>query len=350
MYNIYQGYDTPELIQAISSEPKLNLLLKEISHTFKLQAFAVQTDHHKSEFSVSNVKSLSLCDMYGRHTADIFIDEIPSTCIHEESVLEYEYCFYTEDTNKLRGKNTKDRHTYRSKKLSSLIASLKRNNVVTDPHKNIQGKYKTIITGSLDIMKHTITKNVSHKHEIIREIDGDFIHHLIKTFFDKDAKMPEFDETTVLELLKKLDKIEKTRADLTDEIFELFKDEAYAITFHDVTKDYSVTKIKFPSKPKVAVGRWGYEMECASTVIESCRVKSIRQSFPELAVYLTILSESQSSRFSDKYKHRENNDSWYVKWDDFYDKVLGVCNDQRTAWHRNKRYEELTLLIPCAVI
>lgn len=85
-------------------------LVRELSHTYGLKVYG--KNHHQGYLGYS------MCNEEGLPIARVFF--------HDDS-----YCYHAPYQQKSRGSDDFDRHTYRSKKLSTLMSTLKKANIVT---------------------------------------------------------------------------------------------------------------------------------------------------------------------------------------------------------------------------
>jgi hypothetical protein len=108
---IYEGFDSPALAEAIEKSPT-KTLLRELEYKYGLKAIAFSVSPYNKEihFLVANPQGIAIANVW-THTED------------GDVVYNYRSPFYKKE----RGSDTADRETLHSKKLSSLMATLKRN-------------------------------------------------------------------------------------------------------------------------------------------------------------------------------------------------------------------------------
>lgn len=111
---IYEGFECPALAEEIEKS-SAKTLLRELEYKYGLKAIAFSTSQYNKEvhFLVANPQGFAIAKVW-THTEDGNV------------VYNYRSPFYKKD----RGSDSADRETLHSKKLSSLMATLKRNEVV----------------------------------------------------------------------------------------------------------------------------------------------------------------------------------------------------------------------------
>jgi hypothetical protein len=111
---IYEGFDYPPLAEAIEKSPT-KILLQELNYKYGLKAIAFSASPYNKEihFLVANPQGFAIANVW-THTEG------------GDLIYNYRSPFYRKE----RGSDTADRETLHSKKLSSLMATLKRNDVV----------------------------------------------------------------------------------------------------------------------------------------------------------------------------------------------------------------------------
>jgi hypothetical protein len=114
---IYDGFETPQLSELIEQSPAKRLI-QEINFKYGLKVVDKYDSNPLLRYSVD---SFIMADPYGFAVARVWVDK-------EDGVDVYNYRspFYRKD----RGSDSADRETLHSKKLSTLMATLKRSNVV----------------------------------------------------------------------------------------------------------------------------------------------------------------------------------------------------------------------------
>jgi hypothetical protein len=111
---IYEGFEYPALVEEIEKSPA-KILLQELEYKYGLKTIAFSTAPYNKEvhFLVANPQGFAVAKVW-THTEDGNV------------IYNYRSPFYRKD----RGSDTADRETLHSKKLSSLMATLKRNEVI----------------------------------------------------------------------------------------------------------------------------------------------------------------------------------------------------------------------------
>lgn len=125
----------------IASELDANKDLKrfaqELYHAYGLRVVGKAKIHpYRNDNSVENT-SYVVADVGELAVGRFFVEKISNT--------EFQYCFNTPYYEKERGSDTLDRHTVRSKKLSTLMRVMKKNNVVVNSDHVYQGRLAPIL-------------------------------------------------------------------------------------------------------------------------------------------------------------------------------------------------------------
>jgi hypothetical protein len=117
---IYDGFETPQLSELIEQSPAKRLI-QEVNFKYGLKVIDKYDSNPLLRYSVD---SFIMADPYGFAVARVWVDK-------EDGVDVYNYRspFYRKE----RGSDSADRETIHSKKLSTLMATLKRQNVIPPP-------------------------------------------------------------------------------------------------------------------------------------------------------------------------------------------------------------------------
>jgi len=338
----YQGYDTPELQEAISSIPKMPMFVREIHHTFGLKVYGVQT-------SYNNARRVNLCDpTTGWHVAEIYIrDTNKSDEDNENDEGNVEFCYHTDYYSKMRGRTNEDKHTLRSIKLSSLITNLKRCNAIPTVEK-LNSDYHGLNQNVFSMSRTKAFKGTAPKEHLLdKGRHAEVFHSFLKVFFNEANadEMLKHDRNYLRETLDKFTSNEIAYKRAGQELLELFKDGFYAFGIDNETGDYMVGKYTTTDDLSSFVeGKNDGYSRMRINVLESKRVKSIRESYPELIPVLTMIKSSHESRYANDESF-PNPDDWCFKRADRYDSDMGVANYYGSFSRRSMAW----LVVPCSM-
>jgi hypothetical protein len=141
------------------AQSKLLPLIRELNHIYGLKVYAESGDFHYGSVE-PETGNFMLCD------------EVQGFPVGRVFIYEDTFCYHTPYRSKQRGSDDFDRHTFRSKKLSSLIASLKKANIPTKGEQMIQQLDETMNNA----VRHIFTSfNVDRKNSIT----GDHAHEIL---------------------------------------------------------------------------------------------------------------------------------------------------------------------------
>ena len=114
-------------------------------------------------------------------------------------MLDDSYCYNAPYVSKERGADDFDRHTFRSKKLSTLMSTLKRMNIVTSSDEALNSMLNRQISCLVDKVIGSFPR--ANKHSI----DGDYVHKLLLAMQEGKSlnDLEQSDRDNYLELLDK---------------------------------------------------------------------------------------------------------------------------------------------------
>ena len=141
------------------AQSKLLPLIRELNHIYGLKVYAESGDFHYGSVE-PETGNFMLCD------------EVQGFPVGRVFIYEDTFCYHTPYRSKQRGSDDFDRHTFRSKKLSSLIASLKKADIPTKGEQMIEQINDTIqqpmraVWTSFDVDRKT-NLNGDYAHEIL---------------------------------------------------------------------------------------------------------------------------------------------------------------------------------------
>lgn len=170
--------DNVNLEEKLSSSNLLGLV-RELNHKYGLVVY------EQTAFTNQTDDNFLLTDAQGLPIGRVFM-------------LEDAYCYHAPYVSKERGADDFDRHTFRSKKLSTLMTTLKRMNIVTSSDEVLNR-----IRGQVDNLVGRVVGDFPHKNK--ERLDGDDAHILLSAI--KDGKcLNDFVQSSRDKYLELLDK------------------------------------------------------------------------------------------------------------------------------------------------
>ena len=151
------------------------------------------------------------------------------------------YGYYTPHKAKARGSNEFDRHTYRSKKLSSLISTLKKCKAVAGDNEILTfGDNRRVL-----INLHGLVSNF-YNHNNKNSLDGDDVHKLLLAIKDgKDLNsFGQSDRDKYLELLDIYEKVDIMKVEKKQGIEEMLND-TYLVACDHKTGHYIIAEATY---------------------------------------------------------------------------------------------------------
>lgn len=170
--------DDADLEEKLSSSNLLPLV-RELNHKYGLVVY------EEAMFNNQTDDNFLLTDGQGLPIGRVFM-------------MDGSYCYHAPYVSKDRGSDDFDRHTFRSKKLSTLVSTLKRMNIVTSSDEVL-----TRIDGSI---QHLVSKVIgSFPSQNKSRLEGEDAHILLSAM--KEGKsLHDFDQSSREKLLELLDK------------------------------------------------------------------------------------------------------------------------------------------------
>ena len=215
--------DDADLAQKLESSNLLPLV-RELNHKYGLVVY------EEAMFNNQTDDNFLLTDGQGLPIGRVFI-------------MDDSYCYHAPYVAKERGSDDFDRHTFRSKKLSTLMSTLKRMNIVTSSDEVINN-----VDGQIDNLVRRVIGEFPHKTKY--SLDGDDAHILLSAMLDGKC-LDDFTQSTRDKYLEILDKYKE--ADILSNkrrqgVEEMFKD-TYLI-FGDMLGHYIVADAGYEYESK----------------------------------------------------------------------------------------------------
>ena len=215
--------DDADLAQKLESSNLLGLV-RELNHKYGLMVY------EEALFNNQTDDNFLLTDGQGLPIGRVFM-------------MDGSYCYHAPYEAKERGSDDFDRHTFRSKKLSTLMSTLKRMNIVTSSDEVINK-----IASLSDSLVSRVTSEFPSMSK--NSLAGNDAHILLSAI--KDGKslddLPQSTRDNYLELLDKYNQADILSSSRKQGVEEMFKD-TYLI-FGDMLGQYVVADAGYEYEPK----------------------------------------------------------------------------------------------------
>lgn len=316
-----EGYDSPELKEYFEKNPSTELFVRELNHTFGLKVHNLGYPRMYFGEDPDGPKAVGLCNHLGFHIGLVWFEDD-------------EYKYYSTWYAKQRGNSDFDRRVLRSKKLSSVIATMKRNDVIPSAERTV----KTALASSMNDVVEGIRESVPNSNRVRKsayDVDADVHHALLKIVLNGASQdlLMRFDRTKLQKVLDNWNEADRIVAERDKAVHDKMYREMYAIGVTNY-KDYQIIKYKATEED----GYWRVVVESAK------RVKSLSESFSEVIPLLTMYKVSSEN--NTKHSKEDNNDDWYVPRATYYDVDFDMAFSHFSA--RNDFIQ--WVMIPCSGI
>lgn len=274
---IQAGHETAELADAIQTN-KAHTLLRELNFRFGLRVLCTYSwgDAH---LNTGFIMTRSQGDMAGFPVGMAYVSSEYKLDADGNRVWTDKYNFYSHYVAKERGRTDRDRRTWSSIKMSSLMSTIKKHDVLPDDNL----LFDEHIRGIRDGVKRVMSKLGSTYKPT--DIDSDQLHKLLRHMFDGAELTAE--ETTIYKTqLDKYNEVDKTIETKLGEVVRMFGKEFYAVGVNKLG-DIAVGTLRFETDVKRLKG--SYADTDQFKVIKSFKhIKSIDE-VPELIPVMTML-------------------------------------------------------------
>ena len=331
MKYIYQNYLTPELEEALNRDSELHKLVKELNFSFDLYAYNLVDNED------SNKVKIAMCNKYGFHVSNVHVGSGTDNDGHNTPL----YCYFSTYYSKSRGSSDRDRRTLTSIKLSSLIATMKRNKVVPDADSVVKEMFIRVI----DSARGNISAAVGKGHRDYKssgDVDTEVYHAMLKILLGNGSQdlLMQFDRTKLQDTLARFNNIDRIKAEREQAVKEkLVLNEFYGIGVTNYG-DYLVTRFN------ILIERQGNSMYLRPNFKENMvRVKSINESHGQFIPLLTMLKVAIEGK---DYPYVENKDGWQIPKKDYYDEGLEINFIEEARDYRRDFIQ--WMFIPCSAI
>jgi hypothetical protein len=209
---IYGEFVTDSLITALTNDSRAAIsLIRELNHHYGLQVI-----DHKHEYQVVgaelNVSTFYLVEKNGCAQGHVYAWE-------EDGKTHYAY--HTPHSTKERGKSEKHRQTWTSHKLSSLMGSLKKGNVIKPDTMVMK------LRRAVDGLKNQVDQSFGKSYKSTDPFTGDEVHQMLKVILNG---APLFvDQTKCLTALDKYNEIDSNLVERNKELTRMFETPFYLI-------------------------------------------------------------------------------------------------------------------------
>jgi len=204
---IYEGFDYPPLAEAIEKSTT-KILLQELEYKYGLKtiAFSVSPYNKDVHFLVANPQGFAIANVWTHTEAG-------------DVIYNYRSPFYKKE----RGSDTADRETLRSKKLSSLMATLKRNDVIPLSDGTLPNHVNECFSHGVGLLEGHHGSDYKQSN-----LSSDDIHALLKKVFlgvNPDEKTMDISK----QLLDKFDSKDKIKEVKQQDLIRFFDSEFIAV-------------------------------------------------------------------------------------------------------------------------
>ena len=205
---ILQGFESDALVEQINNSPSKRLI-HEIHFKYGLKVL----NEDKGEFL--------MCEP----STGFAVAKVWTATEDNETVYNYRSPFYAKE----RGRSTADRETIHSKKLSTLMGTLKRQNVVPSIGRLIDQQAEVWHRG-MGVMKETFGKSTKQV-----DINADVLHALLQKILgvSPDTKAYQIDTNICQQILDKYNKLDKINEEKQREVKRFFWDEFWCVGADD---------------------------------------------------------------------------------------------------------------------
>lgn len=325
MNYVYEG------LNAVVSEDdvknnKVFPLIRELRFKYDLQVFNMYEEKRWSEAHLD--QAFTLCNPMGIAIAKVFYEE-----------KEEQFCYYSTWYEKSRGSDSSDRRTLRSKKLSSLMSTLKKNDVVPNEEKVTKEimkghnfNYRQAVETVRDKMGNCNKNNPFNPNDI---------HPLLEILLEGKPYDSLPDElknkvTQTLDNYKEKDNIKKAR----DEEVNRFFGNCYAL-FVDGLGQYVVGVIKHKNLDVSTPIKYEYDgFEIVKPFKRFADIDALGV-YPDLVSYLTMLKT---------YAENKNHEQFYgyvPKTNTYFEDLDMVVSN--TYNDGSKQFTNIEVYTPCSI-
>ena len=325
MNYVYEGLDTVVSEDDVKNN-KVFPLIRELRFKYDLQVFNMYEEKRWSEAHLD--QAFTLCNPMGIAIAKVFYEE-----------KEEQFCYYSTWYEKSRGSDSSDRRTLRSKKLSSLMSTLKKNDVVPNEEKVTKEimkghnfNYRQAVETVRDKMGNCNKNNPFNPNDI---------HPLLEILLEGKPYDSLPDElknkvTQTLDNYKEKDNIKKAR----DEEVNRFFGNCYAL-FVDGLGQYVVGVVKHKNLDVSHPIKYEYDgFEIVKPFKRFADIDALGV-YPDLVSYLTMLKTYAENKNHEQFYGYVPKTNTY-----FQDLDMVVSNTYNDG---SKQFTNIEVYTPCSI-
>jgi hypothetical protein len=323
MNYVYEGLDAVVSEDSVKNN-KVFPLVRELRFKYGLQAY---NKYETSKWDEAHLdEGYALCNPMGVAIAKVWYEE-----------KEQQFCYYSLWYEKSRGSDMKDRKTLRSKKLSSIMSVINKNNVVPDEEKvtqEIMRGHRFNYGGAVDTVRDKMGN--CNKHNPFSSED---MHPLLEILLEGKSYDSLVDElknkvAQTLDNYKEKDNIKKAR----DEEVNRFFGNCYAL-FVDGLGQYVVGVIKY--KYMDTGKNWHYDgFEIIKPFKRFANIDALGV-YPDLISYLTMLKTYAENKGYEQYHGYVPRTNSYLQ-----DLDMVISNSYTDG---SKEFTNIEVYTPCSI-
>ena len=305
MNYIYENLVSPEQVEALHRDPVFPMV-RELHFKYGLKVIEYgQADNRNYNRAVmSRDDGLAICAV--RHEGE-------------------EFCYYSPYYRKERGSSTEDRHTLRSKKMSTLMGVIKKKNVVPTDETVRENAFEYNIKNGIDRIKSSI-RGVTGKN--LYELTPNDVHALLKRVFGQATSEIDLEKCKLV--LDKYDEADRLRTEREKEVYGFFLNEFYVVGAN--------------KSNHLVIG----SVKCVGDINEM-EVQIVKPLKRIASVDECEYQDLQAALLMTKVVYENGNTRMFgntVPYEDKYDENLGMV----FSYRRVGRYDHAWAFIPCQEI
>ena len=261
----YDGYRDEEAYEVLKSSPVFPLV-RELEFKYGLKVLhrsQIHTGHqYETAWQLVHKNGIAVCKVYAHNRGGKNGDQL-------------EYCYRSPFYKKERGESNTDKETIRSVKISSLMATLTRQNVVPSVD-DMVGKKVRNVREAMELMKRTLGNSNKSNEFTSNEVHALLLMALGKSPNSEWVKVDQNKCQDTLDKMEEADRLAKVKA---EESSRFFYNPFYMVGV-DEYGDYLIGKFKLSP---VASGDFQYD------IVEPFKRYSTYESVPDLIPVMTMI-------------------------------------------------------------
>jgi hypothetical protein len=305
------GFGSDEELASLKESPAFPLV-RELEFKFGLKV--LRTALIRTDYGAQG--AFQLCNKFGIAVAKVWAVK------NNDGKMEYNYRspFYTKE----RGQSREDKETIRSVKISSLMATLTRHEVVPHPDTVVTSKVAQT-KDAMSLMRRALGE--SNKSQMMHP---DEIHALLAQFLGQDlnSRGLSIDQDKCKNILDKYDEADRIRDKKVEEINRAFANPFYMIGV-DELGHHLIGKFKLAVIDE-SIGKFQY------VTVEPFKRYATIEDYPELVSLMTMVKVAYENKEQSKHMGYPLQD----KYDEDLDMAFFYAN-------RPTHYDCLWMTTPC---